>query len=85
MIPHKIQKYRAILDLSFIIELFGMEIPSLNELTNISAPHESMQQIGNVLPRSIKSMENAPQDKDNLTFSKIKIKYGFWGLVVKLG
>ena len=85
MIPHKIQKYRAILDLSFIIELFGMEIPSLNELTNISAPHESMQQIGNVLPRSIKSMENAPQDSGNLIFSKINIKDGFWRLVVQLG
>ena len=61
MIPHKSRKYRAILDLSFIIKIFGMEIPPVNKLTSISAPQESMQQPGNVIP--IKSTENAPQDK----------------------
>ena len=61
VIPHKRQTYIAILDLSFIIKIFGMEIPPVNKLTSISAPQESMQQPGNVIP--IKSTENAPQDK----------------------
>ena len=61
IIPHKSRKYGAILDLSFIIKIFGMEIPPVNKLTSISAQQESMQQPGNVIP--IKSTENAPQDK----------------------
>ena len=44
-----------------------------------------MKQLGNVLPRNIKSMTNAPHNKGNLMFSKIYIKYGFWYLVVQLG
>ena len=62
-----------------------METLSVNKLTNISAPQESMQQPGNVLPRIIESMQNVPHDKGNLMFPKIDIKDGFWSLVVKLG
>jgi len=50
MVPHKLRKYRAILDLLFSLKLFGMEIPSVNENTSFTAPQHSMQQMGKVLP-----------------------------------
>ena len=62
-----------------------MEMPSVNELANISAPQESMQKTCNVLPRIIKSMANATHYKKILMFSKINVKDGFWNLVLQLG
>jgi hypothetical protein len=50
MIPHKSQKYRAILDLSFSLTIDGYNIPSINEATNKCATEEATNQLGSVLP-----------------------------------
>ena len=42
MVPHKNRKYSAILDLSFSLNIFGMEISSVNDNTLITAPQHSM-------------------------------------------
>mmetsp|Transcript_28069 Transcript_28069/g.51326 ORF Transcript_28069/g.51326 Transcript_28069/m.51326 type:complete len:85 (-) Transcript_28069:248-502(-) len=49
MIPHKYLKYRAILDLSLSLTIYGYSIPSVNEATNKCAPEEAMNQLGLVL------------------------------------
>ena len=85
MVPHKSRKYRAILDLSFSLKIFGMEIPSVNDATVITAPQQSMAQLGSVLPRLIEAVATAPVDKGNLVFSKLDIKDGYWRMVVEQG
>lgn len=60
MVPHKSRKYRAILDLSFSLKVFGMEIPSVNENATFTVPQHSMQQLGNALPQLIESVARAP-------------------------
>ena len=78
MIPHKSRKYRAILDLSFILRLAGYDLPSVNEATVHMAPEEAMDQIGQVLPRIIEAMASAPLDGGDIMLSKLDISNGFW-------
>ena len=85
MVPHKSRKYRAILDLSFSLKVFGMEIPSVNENTTFTAPQHSMQELGNVLPRLIESVARAPVEDGNILFSKLDIKDGYWRMIVEKG
>ena len=68
MVPHKSRKLRAILDLSFGIRVFGVEIPSVNEATNIMAPQHSMDNLGSVLPRLIAAVVAAPEDEGGMFF-----------------
>ena len=56
----------------------GLIITSANENTVITVPHHSMWHLGSVLPRLIEAVANAPEDKGNMVFSKMDIKYGYW-------
>ena len=85
MVPHKSRKYRAILDLSFILKLHGMTVPSVNDNTVMTAPQHSMSQLGSVLPRLIAAVASAPVEDENIMFSKLDIKDGFWRLRVRDG
>jgi len=85
MVPHKSRKYRAILDLSFALKIFGMEIPSVNENTVVTAPQHSMSQMGSVLLRLIELVVRAPLDNGNMLFSKLDIKDGYWRMAVERG
>ena len=38
VVPHKSRKFRAILDLSFKLRVFGKELPSVNSDTVTTAP-----------------------------------------------
>jgi len=38
IVPHKSRRFRAILDISFEMRVFGMTIPSVNEATVVTAP-----------------------------------------------
>lgn len=52
MIPHKLRKYRTILDLSFVICLAdGTRVPSVNKAINKTAPGGAINQIGQSLRR----------------------------------
>ena len=62
MVPHKSQKYHAILDLSFALDLFGMKIPSVNESTVTISHHHSMSQLMCVLPQLIEALAATPLD-----------------------
>jgi len=85
MVPHKSRKFRTILDLSFSLKVFGMEIPSVNEATYITAPQQSMRNLGLVLPRLIAAVAAAPAHERDMFFSKLDIKDGFWRMIVKHG
>jgi len=85
MIPHKSRKFRAILDLSFGLKVFWMEIPSVNEATHITAPQHSMRNLGYVLPHLIAAVAAAPDDEGDMVFSKLDIKDGFWRMIVHHG
>ena len=79
MIPHKSQKYRPILDLSFSLRLHnGSCIPSVNEASIKSAPKGSIDQIGHSLSRIIHAMASAADD-DKVFMAKWDIKDGFGG------
>ena len=77
MVPHKSRKYRAILDLSFSLKIFGMEIPSVNDNTVITTPQHIMNQLGSVLPWLIEAVAKAPLEGGNMVFSKVDIKDGY--------
>ena len=83
MIPHKSRKYRAILDLSFILKIGGCYLPSVNDATVKQAPTHSIDQLGSAIPRLIEGMAGAPKGK--LLFSKLDIKDGYWRMNVEQG
>jgi len=85
MIPHKSRKYRAILDLSFKLMLNGYALPSVNEATERCAPEEALDQIGQVLPRIIAAMAEAPLEDGDIVLMKTDIKDGFWRMVCAEG
>ena len=60
MVPCKSRIFRAILDLSFELRVFGMTIPSVNKVTVVTAPQHSIHSLGTVLPRLIKAVATAP-------------------------
>jgi len=82
MVDHKSHKYRAILDLSFELKTLGMEFPSVNDSTRITAPQYSMRQWGKVLPRLIETMAAAALQDENIMSSKLDMKNGFWRMVL---
>ena len=84
-IPKKIRNFRAILDLSFKLILNGFEMPSVNEVTKYTAKKKSIEQMGNVLPRTITSIEEEPKDDGTFYFIKIDIKYGFCRMIYQAG
>ena len=85
MFPHKSLKYRAILDVSFTLKIFGMEITSINENTVVTDPQHSISRLGSVLPRLIKSVARVPLDNGNMLFSKLDINDGYRRIVVERG
>jgi hypothetical protein len=86
MIPHNSRKFRAILDLSFVLRLFGIEVTSVNDATNKEkSPTNAMGQLGQVLPRLIAKMAEATLEDGPLMFAKLDIKDGYWRMVVAEG
>jgi len=83
-VPHKSQQYWAILDLSFNLRVGGIPLPSVNETTQPIVPHDSMQQLGNVLPCIIAAITTAAPDNGPIFFTKWDIKDGFWCMVVSM-
>ena len=53
MIPHKSRKFRAILDLSYTVQLEDRTISAVNETTTKTAPQGAMDQMGHTLDRII--------------------------------
>ena len=49
MIPHKSQKFRAILDVSYTIKLMERRIEAVNDMTTKNAPQGAMDKMGHVL------------------------------------
>jgi len=85
VVPRKLRKCWAILDFSFLLKIYGMEVPSVNEITVITALQHSMAQLGQVLPRLIVAVARAPAANGGIIFSKLYIKDGYWRMVVKNG
>eukprot|EP00978_Attheya_sp_CCMP212_P021268 scaffold61955_cov34-Attheya_sp.AAC.1 len=86
MIPHNSRKFRAILDLSFSLCLYGTEITSVNDATNKDdSPTNAMGQLGQVLPRLIAKMAEASSEGGPILFVKLDIKDGYWRMVVAKG
>ena len=76
MISHKSCKYRAILDLSYMIQMKDQIIKSINETTK-AAQQGAMDQMGHVLDRSIHTYAKA--DDDKVIFAvKEDTKDSFW-------
>ncbi len=85
MVPHSSRPYRAILDLSFLIQLTpNTAIPSVNSTTTKSAPRGAIDQIGHVLPRIIHAFATAEEDA-KIFMAKWDIKDGFWCLDCETG
>ena len=82
-VPHKSRKYRMILDLSFKIRHGKHRTQSVNDSSDKSlAPQHSMYELGNVIPRIIHTMANAPDSGVPFVFSKLDLKDGYWRMVV---
>ena len=85
MVPHQSRKYRAILDLSLALKIFGMEVPLVNDNTIIATPQHSMSQLGQVLTQLIHSVAHVPKKNGNMVFFKLNIKDGYWHMIVQKG
>ena len=83
-IPHKSRDYRMILDLAFTLKLDnGLNLQSVNDASDKTlAPHHSMYELGNVIPRIIQEMAAAPNNGVPILFTKIDLKDGYWRMVV---
>ncbi len=85
MIPHKLRKFRAILDLSLPVKLTdGSVIPSVNDGTTKTAPRGAIDQIGHSLQQIIHAFADA-NEHDKIFMAKWDIKDGFWRLDCKTG
>ena len=85
MVPHSSRPYRAILDLSFSIQLSPNTcVPSVNSTTTKSAPQGAIDQIGHVLPRIIHAFVTV-EDDAKIFMAKWDIKDGFWRLDCEAG
>ncbi len=85
MIPHKSQKFRTILDLSFSLWLEdGSRVPSGNANTVKTAPAGSIDQIGHSLARIIHAFASTAED-EKVMMAKWDIKDGFWRLDCREG
>ena len=80
MIPHKSKPFRAILDVSYGIQVSPSEkIPSVNETSVKTAPAGAIDQLGHSLSRIIHAMAQADDDA-KVFMAKWDIKDGFWRL-----
>ena len=80
MVPHKSRPYRAILDLSFALQLSPLDtVPSVNSTTTKTAPQGAITQLGHSLSRIIHAFASAPPDA-TIFMVKWDIKDGFWRL-----
>ena len=84
MVPHSSRKWRAILDLSFMLKFDMGSVPSVNSTSAELAPRSALDQLGHVLPRIIAAMAQADQDTP-LFLAKWDIKDGFWRLMTERG
>jgi len=82
MIPHKSRAFRCILDLSFMLNLKGKKMPSVNSATAKLAPREGMVQLGQALKRLIAIMAANRSKGKSFRFAKLDIKDGFWHMAV---
>ena len=82
-IPHKSRKFRMILDLAFRLQVNHQRITSVNDASDKTlAPQHAMYELGNVIPRIIHTMANAPNTGIPFLFSKVDLKDGYWRMVV---
>ena len=81
-VPHKLQTFRAILDLSYQLQVCGQRLLSVNESSVRLAPPQALDQMGDALPRLIEAMANAPESDGDIVFSKLDIKDGYWRMAV---
>ena len=80
MVPHKSQKFRTILDLSFVILWQdGTSVPSVNEASIKLAPKGALDQMGHTLSRIIHAFASTT-DEEKVFMAKWDIKDGFWRL-----
>ena len=81
LIPHKSRMFRAILDLSYAIQLRTGEIavPSVNSTSVKTAPAGAIDQMGHALTQLIHAYAQAPPDA-RIFAAKWDIKDGFWRL-----
>jgi hypothetical protein len=80
MVPHKSQRYRTILDLSFAIRLQnGAQGLSVNESKTKSAPRGAIDQLGHSLGRIIHAFVSMSDD-EKVFMAEWDIKDGFWQL-----
>ena len=80
MIPHKSRKFRAILDLSFALQLSEEKrIPSVNESSVKTAPAGAIDQLGHSLSRIIHAFAQADVEA-KIFMAKWDIKDGVWRL-----
>jgi hypothetical protein len=85
MVPHNSRPYRAILDLSFPVQLNPTTtVPSVNTTTTKTAPRGAIDQIGHVLPRIIHAFASV-EDDAKIFMAKWDIKDGFWRLDCEAG
>ena len=83
MIPHKSRQYRAILDLSFNLEMNGKKMSSVNDGTVSTAPQHSMNELDRVLNRMISLIASAKNETQPFLFSKLDISDGFWRVKIR--
>ena len=85
MVPHNSRPYRAILDLSFPVQVNPTTtVPSVNTTTTKTAPRGAIDQIGHVLPRIIHAFASV-EDDAKIFMAKWDIKDGFWRLDCEAG
>jgi hypothetical protein len=88
VVPQVNRRGRIILDLSFpvyqtIDGVVTIQQKSVNESTVLTAPSQSVKEIGKVLPRLLQYMHDTPPGL-HILFSKLDISDGFWRLTVRL-
>lgn len=81
---HKSRGWRAILDLSWMLQWIGGEIPSVNANSKKLAPRGAIDQIGHALKRIIYAVATAPEGK-KIYAAKWDVKDGFWQMVCQRG
>ena len=84
MIPHKLRKFRAILDLSYTIKLMQRRIKAVNSTTTKTPPQEATDPLGYVLDHII--CVYAEAEEDGIIFAgKTDVKDGFWRCMMAEG
>ena len=85
MLLHKSRKYRAILDISFVLKVAGWDLSSVKKGTKETSPTEVLEQVGTVMPRIIEALATALLSEEPINFSKLDIEDGFWRMVCAVG